>query len=396
MSNNDKLYGERMAIIHKLRALDNELGEGAISAEQRAQIDRHNAAINDLDDRIQRNIRNSEASAANGRLNDLVGGYGEPARDSRSAAIADLLGVGTKGETRGFDVANGRVLESRDLLTTTSGASIEVDFISELQAVLTAGSPIFDAAKKINVDHTRSLQYPNISAAGAAAFISPSEGGTIAESDPSLSTITFDSWKVGQSMQVSSEAEHELSGLMDIISLDMTRNLGVAIDEQLVLGDGTTEPQGLAVGCTNAFVLGGIIAPTAIELVQAFHDVAPAYRSAGRMVWAFEDSTIQALRVLQDGDSNFIWQPGLAAGQPDTLLGAPVIASSNIATAGANNIVGFFYDADKFVVRTGPIRFERSADYAFMSDLISYRALTSVDSVFMDAAAGTAITCAAS
>ena len=393
-SNNDYLYTQRMNIIKQLRALDADIGERAISGEQRRQIDQHNAAINDLDEQIQRNISNAQATASNERLNDLVGGYGAPAEDSRSAAIAELLGVGTKGETRGFDVSGGRMLESRDILTTTSGASVAVDYIDQLQAALTTGSPIFDAAKKINFDHTRTVKYPNISAAGSAAFIA--EGGTIAESDPTLSTITFNSWKVGQSMQISSEAEHEVSAVLDVVSLDMTRNLGVAIDEQLVLGDSTTEPGGLAVGCTNTFTLGGIIEPTAVELVQAFHDVAPAYRSAGRMVWAFEDSTIQALRTLQDGDSNFIWQPGLSAGQPDTLLGAPVIASSNIAVAGANNILGFFYDADKFIVRTGPIRFERSADYAFMSDVISYRALTSVDSVFMDVAAGTALKCAAS
>jgi HK97 family phage major capsid protein len=393
-SNNDQLYVQRMNVIQQLRNLDADIGEGAISGEQRHQIDKHNAAINDLDTQIQRNIRNAEASAATGRLNDLVGGYGAPAKDSRSAAIAELLGVGTKGETRGFDVANGRVLESRDLLTTTSGASIEVDFISELQSVLTTGSPIFDAAKKINVDHTRSLQYPNISAAGSAAFLA--EGGTIAESDPTLSTIVFDSYKVGMAMQISSESEHELSAVLDIVALDMTRSLGVAIDEQLVLGDGTTEPQGLAVGCSNTFTLGGVIAPTSSEIVQAFHNVAPAYRAAGRMVWAFEDSTVQALRLLQDGDGRSLWSPSMSDSQSDMLLGSPVIASSNIAAAGANNILGYFYDADKFVVRTGPIRIERSSDYAFLSDVISFRALTSVDSVFMDAAAGTTLKCAAS
>ena len=82
--------------------------------------------------------------------------------------------------------------------------------------------------------------------------------------------------------------------------------------------------------------------------------------------------------------------------QSDMLLGSPVVASSNIAAAGASNVIGFYYDADKFLVRTGPIRFERSSEYAFLSDVISFRALTSVDSVFMDAAAGTAIKCAAS
>ena len=81
------------------------------------------------------------------------------------------------------------------------GATIEVDFVSQLMSVLTNGAPIMDAARTISTPHTRSMRYPNISAHGSAAFVA--ESGAIGESDPTLSTIEFNAYKLGCALQVS-------------------------------------------------------------------------------------------------------------------------------------------------------------------------------------------------
>ena len=40
------------------------------------------------------------------------------------------------------------------------------------------------------------------------------------------------------------------------------------------------------------------------------------------------DSTVKAIRKLKNGNGDYLWQPSLTAGQPDTLLGRPVYTSS--------------------------------------------------------------------
>ena len=40
------------------------------------------------------------------------------------------------------------------------------------------------------------------------------------------------------------------------------------------------------------------------------------------------DSTIKAVRKLKDSTGQYLWQPSLMAGTPDTLLGRPVKTSA--------------------------------------------------------------------
>ena len=38
-------------------------------------------------------------------------------------------------------------------------------------------------------------------------------------------------------------------------------------------------------------------------------------------MWVLNDSTIKAVRKLKDGSGQYLWQPSLTAGTPDTILG---------------------------------------------------------------------------
>ncbi len=49
------------------------------------------------------------------------------------------------------------------------------------------------------------------------------------------------------------------------------------------------------------------------------------------------DATLKLLRKLKDGQGNFIWQLGLLAGQPDTLLNQKVMISNYMPLPAAGN-----------------------------------------------------------
>jgi HK97 family phage major capsid protein len=44
------------------------------------------------------------------------------------------------------------------------------------------------------------------------------------------------------------------------------------------------------------------------------------------------------LRKTKDGNSNYIWQPSVAAGQPSTILGYPVIEDENVPAKTTNTL----------------------------------------------------------
>jgi HK97 family phage major capsid protein len=72
-------------------------------------------------------------------------------------------------------------------------------------------------------------------------------------------------------------------------------------------------------------------------------------------------------------------------GSPDLLLGKPLVADPFIpaSATGAKSVL--FGDFAQYVVRlVGPVRFERSDDFAFQSDLVSFRAVIRGDGSLID------------
>ena len=65
------------------------------------------------------------------------------------------------------------------------------------------------------------------------------------------------------------------------------------------------------------------------------------------------DATVKAIRKLKDGNGNYIWQPSLTAGTPDTILNRPVVTSTYVPniSAGEKTIAfgdfGYYWVADR-------------------------------------------------
>jgi HK97 family phage major capsid protein len=57
-------------------------------------------------------------------------------------------------------------------------------------------------------------------------------------------------------------------------------------------------------------------------LISAVYKLNTRYRSQGR--WAMNSATTGVVRKLKDSQNQYLWAPGLANGQPDSLLGYPV------------------------------------------------------------------------
>ncbi|HKR23860.1 MAG TPA: phage major capsid protein [Allosphingosinicella sp.] len=70
-----------------------------------------------------------------------------------------------------------------------------------------------------------------------------------------------------------------------------------------------------------------------IDLVQALR---PPYRQGAAFV--MNSATAARIRKFKTDDGAFLWQPGLAAGQPDTLLGYPVVEAEDMPDLAANSL----------------------------------------------------------
>lgn len=103
-----------------------------------------------------------------------------------------------------------------------------------------------------------------------------------------------------------------------------------------VKGNGVTQPEGVMTNGKIAFTKNGHAANLSADaLITLLYEVPATYRNAG--VWAMNGRTLAALRKLKDGDGRFLWQPSYQAGQPETILGRPVLEVLDMDDIGAGS-----------------------------------------------------------
>jgi HK97 family phage major capsid protein len=106
-------------------------------------------------------------------------------------------------------------------------------------------------------------------------------------------------------------------------------------DDAFANGNGTSKPFGVAVRAT----VGGAI-PAAQGVTAAASAVSPdqlkqmqyliTSRFANEGVYLASDDATQAIALLKDSTSNYLWQPSNQAGQPDVLFGRPFYRMSGL------------------------------------------------------------------
>ena len=173
------------------------------------------------------------------------------------------------------------------------------------------------------VIHTSSgdRKIPLVASHGTASWVD--EEGQIPESDDSFGQISLGAHKVASIIKVSEELlKDSVFDVESYIATEFARRVGDAEEAAFINGDGAGKPIGL-LHSTNGAAAGVTAASatafTADELIDLVYSLKAPYRK--HALFLFNDQTLKAIRKLKDGNGQFLWQPGLQAGQPNTLLG---------------------------------------------------------------------------
>ncbi len=92
------------------------------------------------------------------------------------------------------------------------------------------------------------------------------------------------------------------------------------------------------------------------DVMELFYSLRSPYRK--KAVWVLNDPTVKALRKLKDNTGNYIWNPSVSSGVPDTILNRPYKTSSYVPEikAGAKCIAfGDFPITGWLTVRDAPL-----------------------------------------
>lgn len=270
-----------------------------------------------------------------------------------------------------------RGLEAGVELKSFSGASgpeggyaVPREIDAAIDATLKSISPIRAIA---NVVQTGSAGYRKLVTSGGAPSGWASETGARAETGtPTFHEIVPPSGELfanpAASQAMLDDAQFDVeSWLAGEIAMEFAKAEGAAF----INGTGVNRPKGFLTGTVTdeadgvrAFgslqyvasgAAGGFAASNPqdrlIDLVQALR--AP-YRQGA--VFVMNSATLARIRKFKTSDGAFLWQPGLVAGQPDTLLGYPVVEAEDMPDIAADSLSIAFGN-----FRAGYVIAERSA-----------------------------------
>jgi len=231
------------------------------------------------------------------------------------------------------------------------GYIVPEEFETMLVAKIQDVNPLRQWCNVITTASDRNI--PIESTLGTAAWAA--EEATTAESDAAFGQVVLNAYKLSTLVKVSEELMAD--SFFDISSY-LANNFGsrfaLAEEAAFVNGDGSAKPTGIVGGATDSGItFAGTAAITADELIDTQHGLTRPYRA--NAVWMVNDSTLKMIRKLKDGDNQYLWQTGLVAGAPDTLLGRPIYSSTAMpaATTGLKSVV--FGDLSGYTIadRTG-------------------------------------------
>lgn len=333
----------------RLRDLEKKGHADPLYAEHLAKI---NAVLDNQKSRLDRietaNARPGAELAGSPRIGAMAEEYkGAFVSYLRKGHESGLEQIATKALSVGTDADGGY------LVTSTMSENI-VRIINEI-------SPMRELAS-VETISTDSLDVIEDTELPAAAWVAEtgSRSDTTTHQIGRNSIDTFEMYAQPKATQK----------LIDDASIDIEAWLAEKVAEKFaaleatafISGDGSGKPKGIlaytagtSFGQVEQIDSGTDGAVTADGLIQLYYALKDEY--AKNATFLMNRSVIQAVRLLKESTTDqYLWQPGLVAGTPDTLLGVPVKAAADMPVAALNSLsvaVGDFKRGYKIVDRVG-------------------------------------------
>jgi HK97 family phage major capsid protein len=360
-----KLWHEAKAVIDTAEAEGRSLSGEEESKYQTlsAELDKRAAFIDEYKKTAEREARAAEAAE----------GFIAPAAEARGRNDAEQIRAMARGEVRSFEFGN---REERALAPATSGAPVPTSFYDQIITVAKFVGPMLSTSTMLRTASGEPLQIPSQATYSTGA--QTAAGSVLAENDPTFNSFTtLQSWKYGGIITVARELLEDTGvDLLGFLSDQIGVGLGSSVNAALTNGTGTTQPNGLAnmagSGITGGTgVAGAFTADNLIDLVYSLDTLARRRPGAG---FQMNRTSIAAVRKLKDNYGRYIFEPSLSADKNDLLLSYPIFENPDLASAGTGVKSVLFGDLASYYVReVGGIRLDRSDDYAFANDQVTFR-----------------------
>lgn len=312
--------------------------------EQRAKLIAELRAMHELAQKENRAFTDDESKAFAEKEAEVRKLSQEIAAEEREALLKGFTTElpKTEGESRGEVsdkmkefrnyLLNG---EKRDISVGSGGGALSPqEFVAEIIKGVENDSPLYGLVRKFPLSEAKSLGAPYEAADASDASWT---------AEVPVSDITADATLAYSLRELSPNTLVKLIKISDklvkvsalpieqIVKEKITEKLVAAFENGITVGTGSGQPLGVFTASANGVptsrdvtTAGATLASD--DLIKTKMSLKPAYRRKAR--WVMSTDILTDCLLLKDKNDQYLWRPGLRDGDPDTLLGLPVIESA--------------------------------------------------------------------
>ena len=349
----DVLSADDVAAYEKMESDIVALGKEIDILERRAEMEKQfNAPTANP---VLGNPDNGADTKTGKASNEYKNAFWMSIRNKNPYEVSNTLRIGSDSE--------GGILVPDEFENTLIDKLKDENIIRSLATVITSSN----GEKKI----------PVVASHGSAEWTE--EGSEYKESDDSFSTVLLGAHKLSTIIKVSEELLNDSAfNVESYIAEEFGRRMGAAEESAFINGDGSGKPTGFLQNGETGLTAASSAAITADEIIDLYHSLRTSYRK--NAVFITNDSTIKAIRKLKDSTGQYLWQTGLQAGQPDTILNRPVYTSAYVPEIASGNKIMAFGDLSYYWISDRQSRaFQRLNELYAKTGQVGFRAYQRVD-----------------
>ncbi|MEG1195124.1 MAG: phage major capsid protein [Clostridia bacterium] len=311
---------------------------GLMNAEHTTEYERMEQEVVDLGHAIEREERAMELERElNASISPDLASRPQQKQSAKQGLASDAYKDAFWKQMRDMERRNPEIRNALQIGELTEGGYTVPDEFEHTLVQALEEENIMRGLVHVITTSSGDRKIPLVTSKGSAQWVE--EEAAIPESDDAFGQITLSAHKVGSMIRISEELLHDSAfDLAAYITGEFARRVGAAEEEAIISGNGTHKPTGLlhaTLGAETGVTAAAAAALTADELIDLQHSLKAGYRR--KACWIMNDASVKLLRKLKDGNGQFLWQPGLLLGQPDTLLNQKVLTSNYMPLPAAGN-----------------------------------------------------------
>lgn len=236
--------------------------------------------------------------------------------------------------------------------TTTGGFLVPQAFSERLEVALKFYGGMLQVSETIETGTGADMPWPTTNDTAQVGAIL-SENSVIPAQDVAFASVTLKAYMyTSKLIAVSWQLMQDSFFSIDNLVADLAgQRLGRILNTHFTVGTGSAQPNGIVTAATSGKV-GATGQTTSViydDLVDLIYSVGPAYRPMSKFM--MNDASIRVIRKLKDSTGQPLWALGTQAGEPDRLLGYPIVTNNDVVVMAADARSIIFGDLSKYKIR---------------------------------------------